>query len=349
MSHIDYSEHLDQSETSDHSEYSQQDEYYDQSDVYADPYADPYSENYTDGSTEPSMRLVDAGSSFVAEFIDGYSFRNLVEYLRGTNTQGSFRFSRDGITYQEADSGNTIINQIEIQASELYQYEYNSVEDEIIVGVAIQDIRAVTKTIGKKDSLTIYKMAEDDMLYFRTVGNLERSSERVNMCLVRPKQIEVKNYEMPEYKPRPNCTVQASVFSKVCAAMASIKCRWIVISGAKQGITLKAMMENGVLGRVENLGDVSDVNGTDDRFSRMRTIEPDPNAPKVRINVVGGTEYPSIKVKTTNIKALSKLNNLCSHGMVKIFIEPNNPLLRLSCKVGGYGVLNVYIRSPESE
>lgn len=334
MNHIEYSE-------------TDQDSFYEETEQ-VDVYADPFSDSYPGGDVESSMRLADSGSNFIAKFIDGYSFRNLVEYLRGTNTQGSFRFSKDTIRYQEADSGNTIINELEIQTSELYEYEYNSVEDEIIVGLAIQDIRSVTKTIGKKDSLTIYKIAGDDMLYFGTVGSTERSSERVNMCLVRPKQIEVKSYEMPEYAARPNCTVQASVFSKVCAAMASIKCRWIVISGAKHGITLKAMMENGVLGRVENLGDVSD-GVPDDKFLRIRTLEPDANAPKVRVRVVGDTEYPSIKVKTTSIKALSKLNNLCSHGMVKVFIEPNKCLLKLSCKVGGYGVLNVYIRSPETE
>ena len=42
---------------------------------------------------------VDKNAYFVAVFNDGYTFRNLVEYLRGTNTQGHFKFSRDYITY----------------------------------------------------------------------------------------------------------------------------------------------------------------------------------------------------------------------------------------------------------
>ncbi len=288
--------------------------------------------------------IVDLESFFVAELLDGYSFRNLIEYLRATNTTGNFRFGKDGIFYEQADASVTVVNQFEIHTHELIHYEFSSRNEEIIVGVNITDMRSVTKTIGKKDSVRIYKKANDPILYIQTMGNLERSNERANMSTVRPHKLEVVYYDFPEYsrgEKNPNCIVQASVFSKACAATSSIKCRSVVITGTGKGLILKAMMENGIVGRIENLGETG-YNGSE--YSESKIIQSSSNGLKLRLNVRSPTESLDMKVKSTTIKALSKLNNLSPSGMVKIYTQPGNPL-KLSCKIGTYGILNIYIRA----
>lgn len=140
---------------------------------------------------EPQVILTDPTASFVAEFSDGYSFRNMIEYLRVTNTQGNFRFGRESIKYEQANASNVILNQIEIQSFELTHYEFYSRTDEIIIGVTIADMRLITKTTGKKDGIRLYKMPNDPLLYIQIISQSVRGTDRTNISVVRPCNISM--------------------------------------------------------------------------------------------------------------------------------------------------------------
>ena len=166
--------------------------------------------------------LIDANSSFVAEFSEGYTFRNMIEYLRVTNTKGNFRFSRDLIYYEQIDADNTIVNQIEIQTCELTHYEISTNKEEIIIGINISDMRSITKTIGKKDSVRIFKHANDPLLYIQIINQSSRSTNRQNVSIVRPQHVDLVTYEIPDYhngEKAPNCTIPTADFAKTCTSM----------------------------------------------------------------------------------------------------------------------------------
>lgn len=206
---------------------------------------------------DKQFMLTDPKSTFVAEFSDGYSFRNMIEYLRATNTKGNFFFSKDLIRYEQADASVTLLNQIEIQTCELTLYEFQSKTNEIIIGVNFNDMRAITKTIGKKDSVRLYKVEDNPSLHIQIINRDTRAAGRTNVSIVRHQQMDVIVYGFPEYKrdeKHPNCTVPTSDFTKMCTAMSSVKCSYVSVYGLPHGVVFKGMLEGSTFGRIERFG-----------------------------------------------------------------------------------------------
>src|SRR5579885_374396 len=274
----------------------------------------------TEENINTSMVYNDPSASFVAEFYDGYSFRNLIGYLRGTNCKGSFSFSNNLIRYVQDDPSHTLLNQIEIQTYELTHYEFNSKSEEILMGVNIADVWCIAKTIRKKDVVRLYKKWDDLNLYIQIISNNNRSCGWDNVSIIRPiNDLVLTVYEMPGYgwdEKQPNFTVPSTDFSRICTALASIKCDFIEIHGFPQGATFKSMTKGDIVGRVETLGNC------------------DLTAPR----------SPIYQVKSSMVKALAKLNNLSNMGTIKFYLEPNHPMKLLS-QIGTYGTLCIYIRS----
>lgn len=307
------------------------------------------------------MRLLttDPTSSFVAEFSDGYSFRNMIEYLRVTNTKGNFIFSREVIRYEQADATMTTLNQIEIETCELTQYEFNSRTSEIIMGVNIGDMRAITKTIGKKDSIRLYKTSNDSLLYIQIICHSTRGT-RTNVSIVRPIAVDLVEYEFPGYKRTekyPNCTVPTAEFAKMCTAMSSVKCNYVTVYGLPKGAIFEGLVEGSIFGRIERFGNhdgfttstVQSDQSSDNPDLKVKVNNitvPSAPRPKLVIKTPNTEQQVKIIVKMSTIKALAKLNNLSLMGTVKIYMEPKNPL-KLVCKIGTYGTLRVFIRSDD--
>ena len=319
--------------------------------------SDHESQSFQKDEIEDINTLIDANSSFVAEFSEGYTFRNLIEYLRVTNTKGNFRFSRDFIYYEQIDADNTIVNQIEIQTCELTHYEITTQNEEIIVGINISDLRAITKTIGKKDGVRIFKHANDPLLYIQIISQSARSNNRQNVSIVRPQHVDLVTYEIPEYQSEksPNCTIPTADFSKTCTSMSSVKCSYVTIYGLPKGLIIEGLQEGSMFGRREQFGNCDGYATSVPSVSAgSSSISPKPD---LRLNIPSGpkpklvlrtdnTPIVKIKVKMSIVKALAKLNNLATMGTIKAYAEPDNPM-KFSCKIGGYGILRSYIRSFE--
>lgn len=273
-----------------------------------------------------SSYLSDPEASFVAEFIDGYSFRNLIELLRAVSTTCNFHFSKEGISYEQADPDQCIIVRWIIYASELIDYSYQSTNPTTIVGINVNNLRSITKTIGKKDGVKIYKVAKEAPIYIQ-IGASEKGTERKNVCTILPQEVDQIYYDIPPYdqgEDSPNCVVQAATFSKVCTSITSVKCKMIMVASNSRGITLSTITDLGTTSRAESLG----------------------NGAKSRPQINNGDV--AIKTKFPLIKALSKLNNLTSQGMVKFYTQPNNPI-KLLTRIGSYGTLEIYLLAPEEE
>ena len=312
-------------------------------------------ENSIFNKNNENVVLTDMGSSFAAEFSDGYSFRNMIEYLRATNLKGAFRFSKDQIVYEQSDENDTICNKIDIATCELTYYEFNSRTDEIIIGVNISDMRVITKTIGRKDSVRLYKKPTEQLLYIETSSHSTRGIGRQIVNVVRPiTDISVIEYVMPEYSVHekfPNCTVQMADFAKTCTSMGSLKCSFVTIHGLPKGAIFEGMTEGSMSGRIERFGIDEEYIPTTQSVndsSRYNFKLSMPTGPKPRL-VVKNEIAPlvKIKVKMCTVKALAKLNNLSSAGIIKFYMEANNPL-KLVCRIGAYGTLRVFIQSDDN-
>ena len=86
-----------------------------------------------------AQKQLDPNGSFFATFVDGSSFRNLIEYLRLPTIEGVFRFRKHDVLYEQGDSDNNILNVVNLKTYELTDYEFNSKSDEIVIGVNLGD------------------------------------------------------------------------------------------------------------------------------------------------------------------------------------------------------------------
>jgi hypothetical protein len=273
-----------------------------------------------------STYLSDPNASFVAEFIDGYSFRNLVELIRAVSSTCNFRFSSEGISYEQADPEQCVIMRWMIYASELIDYSYNSTNPSTMIGININNLRSITKTIGKKDGIKIYKVPGEAPVYIQ-IGASEKGTDRRNVCTIVPQEVDQVYYDIQPYEQgddSPNCVVQTATFAKVCTSITSVKCKLILVTSNKRGITLSTITDLGTTSRAETLG----------------------TGAKSRPPVDNGEVY--IKTKFSIIKALSKINNLSSQGTIKFYSQPGNPI-KMTSRIGSYGSLEIYLLAPPEE
>lgn len=287
-------------------------------------------------------------SSFQAIIGDGYSFRNMIEFLKVTSARGNFVISHDKIAYEQSDiSTNTyIINQVVINTSELTKYEFDS-KEQFFIGVNIEDIRTVSKTIGKKDSIKLYKVFSDPFLYIQIISNNSRGTDRENMNVIRPQSNDVYQFKCVQYsndERNPNCKIMASEFAKVCTSMSSLKCDYVTIYGLPCGIVFQGGTPGRTSERIEKFGVVDGfIPSSCDSISIDQLEIPSCPRPKLNIKYDKSNVQPvKIKVKISIIKSLSKLNNLSTNGTIKLFIEQDKPL-KILCPIGNYGILRTYI------
>lgn len=284
------------------------------------------------------MAEIDDPLLFLAEFSDGYSFRNLIDYLKGTNTQGNFCFGKDVIYYAQTNASNTLMNCLCINTSDLTCYEYNSSLDAEVIGVNLATLKLITKSITPKDGLKLYKRQKDPHLFVQILnGSGLATRESVNMIL--PIAIESTQYDPDDENSdtdQPNCTIASFPFSKSLAALTAMKCSSVTIRGFPKGIILEGMMPGGVLGKAEKFGKCDSIDVS---------IPKNSNLPRL---VIRSPDEIRIKISAITAKSLAKLGALQaqSKGVVKFYVEKDKPI-KVMTRIGVYGVLWVYLRDSE--
>jgi hypothetical protein len=293
-----------------------------------------------------------------AEFSDGYTLRNMIEYLKSTNVHGNFYFTREKILYSRADANNTVLNDISILGCNLTYYIYNSNEPHIPVGVTISNLRKITKSIGKKDSVRLFMRYGDPHLYIQILSVNAKALSRSNVNMIKPQAIEQEIYDVDGYarsEENPNCTIPVMDFCRMCAAMNSIQCSYVIIRGRPRGAIFEGIIDSGLMSRRDEFGickksvgsTIPDLAPLMEDLS-MDKIKVPTKIPKiVPLNDVEEDEEDDvqIRVKISTIKALSKINNLSTAaGIVKLYLERDLPA-KLICNIGTYGKLIIYLRN----
>jgi hypothetical protein len=294
---------------------------------------------------------------FSADIIDGYSFRNLIEYLKTTNKKSNFIFTRQNIFYAQANANVTVLNVAILFASELSAYTYNSNLESEVVGLDISSLRIITKPIGKKDSVRLFKLVNNQLFFIQIISQNNRSSNRTNLNMVRPTTLPLQNYAMPTFtrsEEDPNCKIPASELAKTCNAINSIKCTHAWIRGFPQGIRIHGIIGNNIVGRSDSFG-----NTTEPVPTTIMSVEPSPMRPgglagQLSKRLVIRPSPPArkdTKVAVSTIKALAKLNNLCPNGIVKFHINDFTGVddaIKLTTNISTYGRLMIYLRDVDA-
>lgn len=293
-------------------------------------------------------QLIDLNSSLRAEFADSYSFRNTIEYIRGNNLTGAFRFYENEIIYEQANTKQTLLNQIVISTNELTEYDFNSKTGVVILHVNLAELRQRTKTIGKKDRLAIYKIPGDNSMYLEIYSqNSSNMGEYPNIHCIETLSPDYSQYTIYKYDrtKRPLCTVHQGDFAKFCSAFVSVKCSHVIAHGYPRGIIFEGKKQTGETTSCKKFGkcnnEVPAPIATNDKLIVRRL----PNTTMTKL-VMYDERVDSIVIPVEIIKSLSKLNNLATNGTIKIYFEKNYALC-LICNIGTYGELTVHILQPK--
>lgn len=296
----------------------------------------------------------DLNTAISVEFHDGYSFKYLLEFLKETGDPrngGNFVFSRGGITFQQANADNTILNVFNMDAYELCEYEFDSSKDSYLVGCSYNDICPFTKNIGKKDRLRMYKLPGQRHIYLHPIKQNSESSDEANVTAILPKHIPHTIYTVDDLGDfgKPIKVVPSSKFKSMCDSMYSSKSRYIKVQGTNSSVMFSANVNQGITNSIHRFGGLgndtnryADVNsifsGQSQSYNIVRSDVP---APVVEI-VPDGLRYDQT-LDSATIRSLSKLNSLCNQGTIKISMNDN--ALKLETHIGTYGFLETYIRS----
>jgi hypothetical protein len=299
---------------------------------------------------------IKSGYLFYAEFSDGYSFRNLIEYLKSTNTNGNFIFHKEGISYSQHNNSNSLLNFIELRGYDLPVYFYRSNEEFIRVGINLANLRSITKSVGKKDSIRIYMVYNNPLLQISISSPNTKELNRNNISVIRPQKLDVAEYEITSYKrdeSSPNCTTPAFDFNKMCSAMNALKCSHILVYGDDTSIVFKGMFDGDLVGRTDTFGITKKKEPQHSQIAEIsefgKVINPiyNENDTPSMTNVNNNYQY-SIKIDVSTIKALGKLNNLSPNGTIKMYIQEGLPFKMIS-NVGSYGKLTIFLRDIPQE
>lgn len=289
---------------------------------------------------EPTNTIeIDIDSSFIAEFCDAYTFRNMIEYVRIGSQQGYFVFHKDCITYTWPNDSGTVLNDIYIDSSELVKYSCISSTGPIYVGLLLSAVRDITKSIKRGDTARVYKRAGEAVLYIQVITKGDRGP---NLGSVRMIEGEgYTKYDVPfneEDEKHPTCVVSTSEFSSMCTAMGQIKCDFVTVVPYDSGVNFVADKGRGLSIRMFSLGDVS----TDGEVDMSMISLPSNNRPIIVL-----ANSPSL-ISTTIIKTMSKLSGLCQMGTIKIFAGSGDTV-KLLAHIGSFGVIRVYLKLKDDD
>lgn len=295
--------------------------------------------------TTSTVELSSQEPLVIAEFMDGYSFRGIIDYLKLTNVSGTFIFSKDFITYSQSDAKNSVLNNLDIRTCDLTHYKLHH-DAPIAYGVNMNNMKHTMGVIGKKDGVRLISFAHQPFIFIQHLGQgSDRTSDR-NASMIRvqttePLQMTVEGYRRAENDP--NCTVRVQSFCKTCADIVRVKCDYITIKSSSHGIRFQAMLDGNIAGSYYEFGSFNKNPFEEDsktiqlkRLTQyLASLSLEPAAPPaaagagpapVRLIIKDSEDDDSIRIRSSHIKALSKLVNSFRDGTVKMYMEPGLPL-----------------------
>lgn len=277
---------------------------------------------------EPSSGYGDEikNTSFLAEFFDGYSFKNLVDFLRRINTTAIFEFHPNRIECFHYDTeARNILTHTVIKGKELYQYQLKIAgeEEKIRLGVNLRDLQRFIKGIGKKDSLILYKKIGDPLIYIQ-ISNAVNKNSQGNFSMFHPCKTESVIIDIPNYETNenyPHVILSSANLGQICSSMSVLRSTLVRIRVVGNKLTMDNLTDERSSGRVDTFPIRSYKEGEKVEFQAL--------------------------VKASTLKCLTKLSNLSPNGLLKMYTEAEKPLLVI-CKINGWGKMRIYLSSVEN-
>jgi hypothetical protein len=279
-------------------------------------------------------------ASFSATFLDGFSFRHIFDYLKSFNNECDFILTPSYMRIEQCDYTSTVFNVIDIKASNLLEYKFDSGTNdinEIYFRLNLHDTNNMFKMVLKKEGLRIYKFANSNELHFQIISHTNYSN--TDHGIVKLQEItERLVYELPTYtvpESNPSVKTQTLRIVKICKTISQVKTSKAKLIIYPNGIRFEAKMDGDIIVINDEIGQCGGLVIVGESGGKLKLVRK-----------IDTSELMVLEIKTSILKSLSKIGDLVSSygSIVKVFIEKDLPLKILS-NVGVYGKLRVYLRS----
>lgn len=314
-------------------------------------------------------------------FSEAFSLRQLINYLSMTSFRGNFIFKLEGIYYQQ-DTGqamgkyrNTqnILNQFFLKKEYFPTYVLNTKLNNkdcegLIFGINLGDFQKVTQQIGRNDGFNFFVLpSKSSNIYTQLIPASRQTLGRGQINKVEYIVIpEISPIDVPEFKmseDNPNCTIPLVSFSKTFAGFQRQKCDYVKIRCFARGVIFEGYFSRsdeamvidaiGITDEKQKLSDdqiklLTDVNQNDDEEGN----EEAPNTSEMTVSLpnIEGKEIAQVKVSSSVVRALSRWQSIGPpRGVMRLYAERGNPVIKMVCPVGSYGFLTAYLRDGGKE
>jgi proliferating cell nuclear antigen PCNA len=246
---------------------------------------------------------------------EAYIFKNMMELLQHNVKIGCFEISSSGIRLRMMDSNRRMLFDICLDAHRFQLYTFNDERPVLYVGVNMNHMYKLLRTIKKKDSLHMF-IYEHDMTNLNIEIIPKEKSPPVTLSCIKIQNIQNLDIMLPEGYEK-SLLVSSSGFSKMCKDMITIS---------------NVMMVNIYTHYVRFCCHVGHI------YSREVSLgETDAGEDESEAVILYMDEFD-----TEIFSRVTKISGL--HCNLHIFFSPDLPLM-FRTEIGNIGTMSVYIKS----
>lgn len=274
-----------------------------------------------------------------AEFFDGYTFRQQIEFCKVALSCLPMVFTSDGIRIIRGNGDNSLVASIFMREKDLTHFYvdkkyYNSKAlNAHVMSVNLAEFHSHIKATAKKDGFRIWQYAEyPDIVLCQLYGGNKNSDS--GHIIVRTEKYDHLTYSFVDsikVTDSPNAKVPLASFCNACNNIVRVKYHIAKLEVYPKGAHLMGGNETRSSSRNAQWGDCSMV-----KKSRFISTNKAPEPVQVFTTTI------SLPV----VKALVKMANFNTGGVVRIYCKDDG-LVRLEVSIGCYAEICCYVREPD--
>jgi proliferating cell nuclear antigen len=237
-------------------------------------------------------------------------FKTLIESLKDILADVNIEFNEEGMKIITMDSTQTILVHLKLEAS---NFEYYYCKNKIFVGVNMNNLFKIIKTLTINDSLTFFmEEADENTLGISIVNGDKNRKTTIKFKLI---DLDIVNFKAPSTKFDSILTMPSDEFNKICRDMSALT----------DVIEIKSVGNQLILG---GLGDFADQETVLGQYENGLTFKLAGN----KDNVIQG--YYNLK----HLQLFAKCTSLCTS--IELYMKNNYPLV-IKFAVGSLGNLTL--------
>ena len=292
---------------------------------------------------------------FLFQIADGYTFRNMIAVIKSETDSVAMVVSEKLIEFSFPNSSSTAIHKIVLQTQDFVMYKYNirdkdgQLIKEFPIAFETAQLFNTTKNIGRKDSIRLYILPDDNKIYVQPIKTNVKDPGRAGALFVKVEVMEYVRYDIGSWPEDPNVRIQAKDFAEICTQANTTKCTALEIVGQESAITLSGILPNqgtAFMNRfvsqiqtshtvnlpIDNIDEVDDI---------LRNLKSSNNAhspsPNLSLKIIPNDSVMKVRVPILTVKALSKIHNIGPAGSSIRFYFNKDKAIKLECPIGSYG------------